>query len=187
MSVLHRATGARPGGCVKDGCSQKVGVAYLTKRDRAQRLMEVARREPLCLKCCDRASIIKILRHYPSSPEIATWANEDARESSMFGSQLAPEHNESNDEVSSSRSLDIPCQTECRATSPSERLNALREAWEFFRSLQCSGDHLTIDQHRQILFVLRHFSDTAELACWASFSSAKHEQFPNARVWIESK
>ena len=121
-----------------------------------------------------RTTIDAILRHYPSPPEIAAWAASDSLISHALGPSLEPET--SAGAVPAAILLEHGKVSERGPTSLSERTKALRDARQFFKSLQSAATNLTPEQRRQIPYVLRHYPDAFELPSWTEAERIRENQ-----------
>lgn len=139
-------------------------------------------RDSDCLTVEQRATVEKILRHYPSGLEIRQWALEcaQAADKSMFhGPGLAPEEPRTRypDEPNFVQSV------ERGPTTPQQRACALRQAFEFFRFGLIGGANLTEKLRRQIPYVLRHFPDIREIEHWARMEK-RFRNDAEFQVWL---
>lgn len=140
-------------------------------------------RDSDCLTENQRASVEKILLHYPSGLEIRQWALECALagdESMFHGPELAPEEPRTQypHEPVFAQSL------ERGPTTPQERAIALRQAFELFRFGLSGGGNLTEKLRRQIPYVLRNFPDTREIEYWASTEERRASNDGEFRAWL---
>ena len=140
-------------------------------------------RDSDCLTDEQRATVVKILRHYPSDIEIRHWALEcaQATDQSMFWAPyLEPEEPRV-------RFPDDPvfaASIERGPTLAHERARALRQAFEFFRFGLRGRDNLTDKLRRQIPYVVRHFPEVQDLEHWARLDELNVRQDPAFRAWL---
>ena len=129
-----------------------------------------------------RIAIDLILRHYPSSLEIAAWAAADSLGPHNFGPRLEPETIYGG--APPAMTIEHQRAGKRGITSPSQRTNALMDAFKLFRALQTNATNLAPEQRRQIPYVLRHFPDTFELLSWTSAERRRKTKDPGYRVWL---
>ena len=140
-------------------------------------------RDSDCLSGSQRASVERILRHYPSGAEIRQWALEcvQTADQSMFREpELAPEE----PRTRYPHERVFAASIERAATTPQERARALRQAYEFFRFGLNGGANLTDKLNNQVPYVLRHFPDIRELENWARIEEHNSRQDSTFRAWL---
>lgn len=144
------------------------------------------------LRDCDsltddqRKTIEEILLNYPSVAEIKQWAidrEDETPEAAIFGPVLAPEDPRS---CVDPQEPVIPDDIERGPTTPQERAQALKDAYEFFRlGLAGSGkDNLPERLRRQIPYVLRHFPTGHDIDGWALADAREKAMDPKYIQWL---
>ena len=133
-----------------------------------------------------RKTVEEILLHYPGGAEIKQWAidrAEETPEAAIFGPVLAPElprpYVDPQEPV-------IPDEIGRGPTTPQERAQALKNAYEFFR-LGLAGsrkDNLPERLRRQIPYVLRHFPVGHEINDWALADAREKALDPKYKQWL---
>lgn len=140
-------------------------------------------RDSDCLTDQQGTTLADILRHYPTGAEISQWALEcvqAADQSMLHAPELAPEEPRTGypDEPVFAQTLDRG------PTTPQERAQALRQAYEFFRYGPQGANNLTEKLSRQIPYVLRHFPEGRDVEHWARADERSIRQDTAFRAWL---
>jgi hypothetical protein len=144
------------------------------------------------LRNCDsltadqRRTVEAILLHYPSAAEIKQWALDcelGMPEVALLGQFLAPElprpYVDPGEPV-------FPDDIERGQTTPQERVQALKDAYEFLR-IGLTGsrkDNLPELLRRQLPYVLRHFPAGHEIDDWAQTDAREKALGPEYKQWL---
>lgn len=144
------------------------------------------------LRDCDsltddqRKTVEAILLHYPSAAEIRQLAKDcelGMPETAMLGLFLAPElprpYVDPGEPV-------FPDDIERGPTTPQERVQALKDAYTFFRHGLAGSkkDNLPERLRRQIPYVLRHFPTGHEVNDWAMIEAREKRLAPRYKQWF---
>lgn len=113
-----------------------------------------------------RANVLNILDHYPSTSEITEWANQITASSATGLNDIARGawlNAEDPDQEASKPQPGVPLVVDRAPITSVQRIEALAAASSFFRIDLRGCENLTTEQNRALMFVCRHFPLAAEL------------------------